>query len=69
MAILNIRVDNHDQKGTVSEMRKKLFAILNRLDGDQEVSFSFRATVEVKCYSPAPEPTIVLGELARPENE
>jgi hypothetical protein len=52
---------------TVSQMRQKLARMLARLDGDQEVVFSFNAAVSV--HQPATEPTIVYGELARPEND
>jgi len=79
MSKLLIRVDNHDQPYTVSEMRKRLAQVLSKLNGDQEVAFTFVATLE--HYQPRPiEETEnctlewfglqpVIGELARPEND
>ena len=46
MSKLLIRIDNHDQPYTVSEMRKRLAQVLSKLNGDQEVSFTFVATLE-----------------------
>ena len=86
MSKLNINIDNHGQKYTVSEMRKRLAEVLSKLDGEQEVTFAFRA--DLPDYKPRTvrtprdfshvraviadmrdeEPTIVYGELARPEN-
>jgi hypothetical protein len=81
---LSIHLDNHDQKYTVSEMRRRLAQVLSKLHGTAEVSFSFDAVL------PSYEPPIVhsttvrsvissmreefesqavLGELARPEND
>lgn len=74
MSKLTIIVTNHDmvnnreQKYTVSEMRRRLAQVLSKLSGDQEVSFSFRATLENYEPAPTPKPTIVWGSLARPEN-
>jgi len=77
MSKLLIRVDNHDQPYTVSEMRKRLAQVLSKLNGDQEVSFTFVATLE--NYSPVSTygekyhenlmQTAFYGELARPEND
>ena len=46
MSKLLIRVDNHDQPYTVSEMRKRLAQVLSKLNGDQEVVFTFIANLE-----------------------
>jgi hypothetical protein len=51
MSKLTICIENHDQKYTVSEMRRRLAQVLSKLSGDQEVSFSFVATLE--NYKPA----------------
>jgi len=61
MSKLLIRVDNHDQPYTVSEMRKRLAQVLSKLNGDQEVAFTFVATLE--NYEPTRTPTIpaILG--------
>ena len=53
MAKIVINIDNHDQKYTVSEMRRRLAQVLSKLDGGHEVSFSFTATLE--NYQPARE--------------
>lgn len=79
MAKLNINIENHEQNYTVSEMRRRLAQVLSKLNGDQKVTFSFRA--ELAEYQPAPTAlrtiwdlekcrviTVVPGELARPEN-
>jgi len=71
MSKLLIRIDNHDQPYTVSEMRKRLAQVLSKLNGDQEVAFTFVATLPE--YRPEPAPikytTFIFGELARPEND
>jgi Ribonuclease G/E len=46
MSKLTIRIENHQQKFTVSEMRKRLAQVLSKLEGNQEVSFTFVATLE-----------------------
>lgn len=51
MSKLVIVVENHQQKYTVSEMRRRLAQVLSKLNGDQEVSFTFSATLE--NYQPA----------------
>ena len=51
MSKLTIRIDNHDQHYTVSEMRKRLAQVLSKLSGDQEVTFTFVANLEY--YQPA----------------
>ena len=77
MPRLNIRIDNYGQPVTVSQMRRQLAQVISKMPGDQEVKFTFVAVLEE--YQPAPtvhqieaeenaEPTIVFGELARPEN-
>ena len=53
MSKLNINIENHEQKYTVSEMRKRLAQVLSKLNGDQPATFSFRA--ELTDYTPAPE--------------
>jgi hypothetical protein len=74
MAKLNINIESHEQKYTVSDMRKRLAQVLSKLDGDQPVTFSFRA--ELTDYQPEPffkmpyhTPTVKMGELARAEND
>jgi hypothetical protein len=83
MSKLTIRIDNHDQHYTVSEMRKRLAQVLSKLQGDQDVTFTFVANLE--NYKPASKwdrtktyggnlhenliQSIHLGELARPEND
>lgn len=52
MSKLTIRIENHEQKYTVSEMRRRLAQVLSKLNGDQEVSFTFVAQLE--HYTPAP---------------
>jgi hypothetical protein len=51
MASLTIRIENHKQKFTVSEMRIRLAQVLSKLNGDQEVSFTFVAQLD--DYKPA----------------
>lgn len=46
MSRLTIRIDNHEQPYTVSQMRKRLAQVLSKLDGSQEVSFTFTAALE-----------------------
>ena len=50
MIKLNINIKNHEQHYTVSEMRRRLAQVLSKLNGDQSVTFSFRA--ELTDYSP-----------------
>jgi len=50
MSKLTIRIENHEQTYTVSEMRKRLAQVLSKLNGDQEVTFTFVANLE--HYSP-----------------
>lgn len=51
MSKLNINIENHEQKYTVSEMRRRLAQVLSKLNGDQEVTFTFTCTL--KHYQPA----------------
>lgn len=67
MPQLTIQVDNHDQPYTVSEMRRRLAQVLSKLNGTEQVSFSFHASFET--YTPAPLPGAVMGELAAPQND
>lgn len=85
MSKLNINIESGGQEYTVSEMRIRLAQVLSKLNGDQKVTFSFRA--ELSDYRPAPQivsvPKVlpkgpgyatyltnaVYGELARPEND
>jgi hypothetical protein len=46
MAHITISAGTNGEKTTVSEMRKRLARVLSKLDGDQEVSFSFAASCE-----------------------
>lgn len=46
MSKLTLRIENHGQVYTVSEMRRRLAQVLSKLDGGQEVSFAFTATLE-----------------------
>jgi hypothetical protein len=55
MSRITISVSNHDQPHTVSEMRKRLAQILSRLNGSQEVTFSFSAVLP--DYVPGPQPS------------
>ena len=52
MSNLRLHVESHEQKYTVSEMRKRLAQVLSKLDGDQEVTFTFAASLE--HYEPTP---------------
>jgi hypothetical protein len=52
MSKLTLHIDNHEQKYTVSEMRKRLTQVLSKLNGDQEVSFTLAVTLD--DYTPAP---------------
>jgi hypothetical protein len=52
MAKLTVVIENHSEGSTVSEMRHQLARVLSKLDGGQEVSFTFRATLDT--YRPAP---------------
>lgn len=45
MSKLTIHIENHEQKYTVSEMRRRLAQVLSKLNGDQIVSFTFDATL------------------------
>ena len=72
MGRIVIRIDNYGQKYTVSQMRMKLAQALAKLDGAQECTFNFTASLD--NYKPAPAPavtplTVIHGELARPEND
>jgi hypothetical protein len=76
MPKMTLQIDNHDQPYTVSEMRKRLAQVLSKLDGGQEVSFSFSARFENYTPAPAEAPagialfdTILFGARARPEND
>lgn len=83
MAQLTINIDNQGQPYTVAEMRKHLAQVLSKLNGDQTVTFSFRANLPE--YRPAYQIypgrvinfeaavfdegiTIAHGPLAAPEN-
>lgn len=84
MAQLNINIGSHGELMTVREMRKQLAKTLSLLDGAQEVTFSFTANLPHYhpnggyCFNIDPEPTVkmslsdgptvVYGELARPDN-
>ena len=46
MAKVTIVLENHGEKYTVRDMRRRLAQVLCRLNGDQEVSFHFVATME-----------------------
>ncbi len=46
MATITIQIDNHEQKFTVGEMRRRLAQVLSKLNGDQIVTFSFNARLE-----------------------
>ena len=54
MSKLSIRIDNHEQPYTVSQMRQRLAQVLSKLNGDQIVAFSFNAHFE--AYEAAPSP-------------
>jgi hypothetical protein len=51
MAHITISARTNGEKTTVSEMRKRLARVLSKLDGAQEVSFSFAATLD--SYRPS----------------
>jgi hypothetical protein len=51
MAHITISAGTNGEKTTVSEMRKRLARVLSKLDGDQEVSFSFAASLD--SYRPS----------------
>jgi hypothetical protein len=53
MSQLLIHVESHEQRYTVSQMRRRLAQVLSKLRGDQEVTFTFNATFE--SYQPAKE--------------
>ena len=46
MAHITISAGTNGEKTTVSEMRRRLARVLAKLDGNQEVSFSFAASCE-----------------------
>jgi hypothetical protein len=48
---------------TVKDMRRQLAQVLSKLDGENNISFTFSAKLD--NY----RPTVVYGELARPEND
>lgn len=50
MSKLNINIESGGQEYTVSEMRRRLAQVLSKLNGDQKVTFSFRA--ELPNYEP-----------------
>lgn len=64
MPKLVINIENHQQKYTVSEMRRRLAQVLSKLQGDQEVTFSFRASLE--NYQPEIKPSIVTNSNSNP---
>ena len=55
MSKLNINIEHYAPEYTVSEMRIRLAQVLSKLNGDQTVTFSFRA--ELPDYKPAPKST------------
>ncbi len=55
MAHITISAGTNGEKTTVSEMRKRLARVLSKLNGAQEVSFSFAASLE--HYLPAHQMT------------
>ena|ERR1700676_1146388 len=58
LVIVIASIGSDSKPYTVREMRRKLAHALSKLQGDQEVSFTFRATLE--NYEPVPEkPEIV----------
>lgn len=57
MPKLVINLSSHPQPTTVSQMRKRLAQVLSKLNGDQEVSFNFIATLE--NYQPTRVPDVL----------
>lgn len=62
MPKLVINLSSHPQQITVSQMRKRLAQVLSKLNGDQEVSFNFIATLE--NYQPAVAPKDIYEPFA-----
>jgi hypothetical protein len=69
MAQLNINVDCEGTLVSVHDMRRRLAKMLSSLEGDQMVVYSFRASLPFYRPAQPPEPTVIYGELARPEND
>jgi hypothetical protein len=65
MKRITINVGTHGVETTASEMRKRLAQVLSKIPGDQIVFFNL--TLHLENYSPAA--SLVMGELARPEND
>ena len=65
MKRITMNVGTHGVETTASEMRKRLAQVLSKIPGDQIVFFNL--TLHLENYSPAAN--LVLGELARPEND
>ena len=74
MKRVSMNIGTHGVKTTASGMRKRLAQVLSKIPGDQVVFFNLTLHLE----NPTPEgffknpyhsTTVVLGELARPEND
>ena len=65
MKRITMNVGTHGVETTASEMRKRLAQVLSKIPGDQIVFFNL--TLHLENYSPAA--SLVMGELARPEND
>lgn len=57
MPSITIHLNNHEKHGTVSEMRRALAQVLSKLEGEQEVVFTFTATT-VDRREPAKSKTL-----------
>ena len=84
MKRISINIGTHGVETTASDMRKRLAQVLSKIPGDQIVFFNLTLHLENYEPAPAKystyivgwldeqrghEPTVVRGELARPEND
>ena len=77
MSLVTINVGSNGQPYTVSQMRRRLAQILSKLDGGQEISFSFVGVLEYyrptgiggyNCLRPACVCTVSDFHLRHPDD-
>ena len=64
MKRISMNIGTHGVETTASEMRKRIAKVVSKIPGDQIVFFNL--TLHLENYAPAVN--LVMGELARPEN-